>query len=240
MKNYSTIIMFGATSDIGWAILESIPLAPNPEIILVGKTNMPPSSIHRFTRNSFIMMDLEDTKDIAHAISQLPTDRNIDLVIVAAGYLPPEHQDLNPSSLEKVFRINGLGIPLLVSSLINQLRNRSKTQILLISTIAVVRPRLMNFSYSASKEGADFFCRGLSRKYRKSGIDLRILRPGFVFTKMTVDLNPAPFAITTQRLSRIAISGLAGKKKVIYAPRLLWLLVPVLKFLPSRILDKLQ
>lgn len=239
MKSYSTILMFGATSDIGWAIVENIPLTQDSELVLVGKTCNPPASIQRFQRHSFHLLDLENTEDIATVISQLPTDRNIDLVIVAAGYLPQEHQDLNSTSLEKVLRINALGIPLIVSSLIHKLQHQSQTQILLISSIAVVRPRLMNFSYSASKECADFFCRGLSRKYRESGIDLRILRPGFVFTKMTVGLNPAPFATTTQKLSRVAIFGLAGKRKVFYAPKFLWVLVPIIKFLPSRLLDKL-
>jgi decaprenylphospho-beta-D-erythro-pentofuranosid-2-ulose 2-reductase len=71
----------------------------------------------------------------------------------------------------------------------------------LLSVAAVERPRASNPIYGAAKAGLDALAQGLSDAIASSGVRVLVVRPGFVKTRMTAGLEPAPFA-TTPRSSR--------------------------------------
>jgi len=112
-------------------------------------------------------------------------------------------------------------------------------KILVCSSVASIRPRLRNFSYGASKSALDFYAIGLQSKLSKSKVKISILRPGYVFTKMTKNFKPAPFSITLEVLARISIDGLFKNKKVIYVPWKLKFIMNLLRIVPRFIFNKL-
>ncbi len=83
-----------------------------------------------------------------------------------------------------------------------RLRSQGQGRIVVLSSVAGVRVRRANFLYGASKAGLDAFTRGLAEATRGSGVRVQVVRPGFVRTKMTVGLRPAPFAASPEDVAR--------------------------------------
>ena len=76
--------------------------------------------------------------------------------------------------------------------------------------VAADRPRVSNFAYGSSKAAADAFARGLRDSLEGSGVDVLIVRPGFVRTKMTAGMDPAPGAVDAPRSPRPSSRGCAA------------------------------
>jgi len=66
------------------------------------------------------------------------------------------------------------------------------------------------------------------------------LRPGFVFTKMSKDFEPAPFSINKAKVAEITLEGISRNQRIIYAPRKLRVIMPILSLIPRFIYDKLN
>ena len=60
----------------------------------------------------------------------------------------------------------------------------------------------VNFVYGSSKAGLDGFCQGLGDRLAGTGVRVVIVRPGFVRTKMTAGMEPAPLATDAGRRRR--------------------------------------
>jgi decaprenylphospho-beta-D-erythro-pentofuranosid-2-ulose 2-reductase len=161
------------------------------------------------------------------------------LVILAAGYLPTENFELDLDSVEKTIKINALGAILLISGFLKLMNDGRKGQILILSSVACIRPRIRNFTYGASKSILDFYSIGVQNKFKTSNIKVSIGRPGFVFSKMTANFNPAPFAISVEKSAQILTKGLLKEKRIIYAPRKLRIVMVIVKYLPNVIFNKL-
>ena len=109
-------------------------------------------------------------------------------------------------------------------------------QISVITSVAGLRPRHGNYVYGATKAGLDFYALGLSGQLAGSGVKLSVLRPGFVFSKMTSGLKPAPFALSPQQVAEHSIKGLRKGKVIIYAPGFLKYIFFFIRFLPRSII----
>jgi decaprenylphospho-beta-D-erythro-pentofuranosid-2-ulose 2-reductase len=229
-------MLIGSTSDIGLSLVEALPFADNPKITLVGRS-VPKEKQPLQTKCSveFYRLNLEITDELMQFDSDLHKLDDIDLAIIAGGYLPAENSELNLGLVHKSITINGIGITSVLSSLTKRMLLQPSGMILYISSVATERPRYRNFSYGASKMSADFFIRGLSTKYKDSSVKFLIVRPGYVYTKMTIGLKPAPFAVHKSDVVTDVLRALQRDKKIIYVPRLLKLVFFFVKILPISI-----
>jgi decaprenylphospho-beta-D-erythro-pentofuranosid-2-ulose 2-reductase len=112
--------------------------------------------------------------------------------------------------------------------------------VLIFSSVAGIRPRRRNFVYGLTKFGVDFLAQGLQKVNCKKNVYITILRPGFVFTKMTSGLHPAPFATDVDKVGKIAAKAILKRKRIVYAPRALFLLMGVLRILPEHLFRKID
>jgi decaprenylphospho-beta-D-erythro-pentofuranosid-2-ulose 2-reductase len=238
-KDYKNILLVGSTSEIGISIVNELDLNEGTLLVLAGRENPSDDKFrNQSIRREFLNYDFEIEEDLDRFKDDLSVLDDIDLAIIAIGFLPPENVELDFEMIKKTFKLNALAAILVLSILVKKMRSQKKGQILLISSVASMRPRLRNFVYGSTKECADFFSIGMSHKY-KSNVHISILRPGFVFTKMSKHFKPAPFAIHPTGVARITIEGLAAKKRTIYAPRKLRYLMPLLATIPRVLYNKL-
>lgn len=240
-NQYKTVVLIGSSSEIGLAIIKKLPLGESVNILFIGRSNPKDFIIPEVkVQTDFFKFDLENFEKLENVAEKLSKIGIIDLAIVAAGHLPNEHLDLDPNSVFKSMNVNTVGITCMLSTLASQMRSQDKGKIALISSVAEFRPRSQNFTYGASKSGADFFARGLANKYRHSGLIVTIIRPGYTFTKLSKGFKPAPFAIHPADLASIVVKGLERNKKIIYTPRILRYIVPILRILPNSLFEKLS
>ncbi|MDZ7732443.1 MAG: SDR family NAD(P)-dependent oxidoreductase [Acidimicrobiia bacterium] len=69
------------------------------------------------------------------------------------------------------------------------------------------RVRKSNFVYGSSKAGLDGFAQGLGDALAGTGVDVLVVRPGFVRSKMTEGLDDVPFATDPRRRRRLHRAG---------------------------------
>lgn len=238
---FKNVMLIGSTSDLGIALVNSLPLTKDAEIFFVGRYEpevLPTTLIKR--KISFLKCDLEVPTDLYSLATRLEEFDEIDLAIVAAGHLPPENQEMNLQSVMHAFSVNAVGVVSILSILAEYMSRTRHGRIVLISSVATMRPRLRNFTYGASKSAADFFARGLQSRLRYTGVRVMVIRPGYVYTRMTKDFKPAPFATTIEVFCKVALHGIEKNKEVIYVPRKLQIIMNVFKLLPKRLSDALS
>ncbi|MFO7591266.1 MAG: decaprenylphospho-beta-D-erythro-pentofuranosid-2-ulose 2-reductase, partial [Acidimicrobiia bacterium] len=87
--------------------------------------------------------------------------------------------------------------------------------------------------------GFDAFFQGLGDSLVGSGVDVMIVRPGFVHTRMTEGLPPAPLATTPEAVAEAIALGLARGSEVIWVPPALRAVMTVLRHVPRPVFRRL-
>ena len=82
------------------------------------------------------------------------------------------------------------------------MRRRGSGTIVVLSSVAAVRPRKFNSVYGATKAGLDAFARGYADSLHGTGVRVLLVRPGFVTGRMTEGMKPAPLATTPEARRR--------------------------------------
>jgi len=237
---FNDVVLVGSTSDIGISIINKIPLYDKANIHLVGR-RMPEKNIFQNPNLNLVFhkCELSDIPEVTNLLTNSSDFKRTELVILAAGYLPEENSEFDLTSLGKTFQINSISSIICLSGFAKIMNENRGGKILVCSSVASIRPRLRNFSYGASKSALDFYAIGLQSKLSKSKVKISILRPGYVFTKMTENFRPAPFSITSETLARISVDGLSKNKKVIYVPWKLKIIMNLLRIVPRFMFNKL-
>jgi short-subunit dehydrogenase len=237
---FNDVVLVGSTSDIGISIINKIPLYDKANIHLVGR-RMPEKNIFQNPNLNLVFhkCELSDIPEVTNLLTNSSDFKRTELVILAAGYLPEENSEFDLTSLGKTFQINSISSIICLSGFAKIMNENRGGKILVCSSVASIRPRLRNFSYGASKSALDFYAIGLQSKMSKSKVKISILRPGYVFTKMTENFKPAPFSITSETLARISVDGLFKNKKVIYVPWKLKIIMNLLRIVPRFMFNKL-
>jgi len=92
------------------------------------------------------------------------------------------------------------------------LRAQRQGTIVVLSSVAAVRPRRANFVYGSTKSALDAFARGLADSLHGSGVRVVLVRPGFVTGRMTSGLPPAPLATTPEKVGAATAAALRGRR----------------------------
>ena len=91
------------------------------------------------------------------------------------------------------------------------MRQRGEGTLVVLSTVAVERPRASNAIYGAAKAGLDALAQAVADGIASSGVRVLVVRPGFVKTRMTAGRSPAPFATTSETVAEAIVGALAGR-----------------------------
>jgi decaprenylphospho-beta-D-erythro-pentofuranosid-2-ulose 2-reductase len=243
LGEFQKIAVFGGKSDLALAILSRLPISDDSEIFLCGRnlSNFQiPDELSQFQVRP-IDIDFRNVSEAKNIVSEVFQIGDIDLVILAFSILGDEDSQLQPDLFADVLFNNFFSQAVLLNQINAKMTEQKHGHILVFSSVAGIRPRKRNFVYGASKFGIDFIAQGLQRSNHKNNVHITILRPGFIHTKMTNGITPAPFAINQDLFSRIASRALARKKPIVYAPRILLPVMFLLKLLPEkiyRVIDK--
>jgi decaprenylphospho-beta-D-erythro-pentofuranosid-2-ulose 2-reductase len=160
---------------------------------------------------------------------------------VAVGVLGDQAlSERDPDAAVEVFETNLVGPVAVLVRAGERLRAQGHGAIVVLSSVAAERPRRANFVYGASKAGLDAFAQGLGDALVGTGVDVLVVRPGFVRTKMTAGLPEAPFATTPEAVADEIADALARRAHTIWVPRRLRLVMAVLRLLPRPLFRQLR
>jgi decaprenylphospho-beta-D-erythro-pentofuranosid-2-ulose 2-reductase len=161
---------------------------------------------------------------------------DLDVVLVAAGVLGnPDSDEENPEAAASVMTTNYTGTASAMLAVAARLRRQGHGRLVVLSSVAGERVRRANFIYGSSKAGLDAFSQGLADALVGTGVQVTIVRPGFVADRMTQGRDPAPFATTPDAVAELVVRGIAQGSAVVYAPPLLRWVFAVMRHLPRAV-----
>jgi decaprenylphospho-beta-D-erythro-pentofuranosid-2-ulose 2-reductase len=165
---------------------------------------------------------------------------DIDLVLVAFGVLGD--QDVAEHDAEAALAIidaNFTGAVSVLIPLVDRMRAQGHGTVVVLSSVAGERARRSNFVYGSSKAGLDTFCQGMGDALVGTGVRMMIVRPGFVHSKMTEGLDPAPLATTPEAVADAIVEGLAKGREIVWVPAALRGVMSGLRHVPRPVFRRL-
>lgn len=123
----------------------------------------------------------------------------------------------------------------LLTLLAHRMRTAGRGRIVVFSSVAGTRVRRANYVYGSAKAGLDGFANGLADALHGSGVQLLIVRPGFVIGRMTQGMDPAPLSSTPAQVAEAAFRALEKGKRSVWVPGPLAALAFVMRLLPQSV-----
>lgn len=235
LGRYGRVLLLGGSSEIGRAVLDALPLASGAQVVLAGRDvealRGPGVEVEHF--------DALDPTGHATFVERVLAGGDLDLVVVAAGILE-SNQDDPAQAAREVLTTNLVGLVSVLVPLAEAMRAQRHGTVVVLSSIAGMRPRKANYLYGASKAGLDAFATGLGDDLAGSGAQVLVVRPGFVHSRMTAGLPVPPLASTPKQVAAAVAGALAKNRDLVYAPLPLRAVAPALLLVPRRLWRRLK
>jgi decaprenylphospho-beta-D-erythro-pentofuranosid-2-ulose 2-reductase len=166
---------------------------------------------------------------------------DIDVALVAWGVLGDQEElARDHDAAVQAVEVNYTGVVSVSVPLVERMRRQGHGTIVYLSSVAGERARASNFVYGSTKAGMDAFAQGLGDSLSGSGVQVMVVRPGFVRTKMTEGLDPAPLATDPDAVAEAIAGGLRRNAHTVWAPAPLRFVMSALRHVPRPIFRKLD
>lgn len=238
------VLLLGGTSEIGLAILSALRLGPDADVILAGRDPQRLEAAGKSLNRSVTVVryDALDTGSHQAFAADICAGGVPDLVIAATGILVPQQQAERDVRLAAtMIETNFTGHVTALLAFGEAMRARGSGTIVVLSSVAGVRPRKFNSVYGATKAALDAFARGYADSLHGTGVRVLLVRPGFVTGRMTAGMKPAPLATTPEGVGAAVARALGDRdgKSVVWVPASLAVLAAVMKLVPRPVWRKL-
>jgi decaprenylphospho-beta-D-erythro-pentofuranosid-2-ulose 2-reductase len=229
------VMLIGGTSEIGLAILAALALPPNAQIILAGRDEQRLTAAGKELPAQVQTVPYDATQPEGHQafVDEVFADGHVDLVISAAGVLVPQADlERDVQRAAEMIETNFTGHVSTLLAVGARMRAQGRGTIVVLSSVAAVRPRKANPVYGSAKAGLDAFARGFADLLHGTGVRVVLVRPGFVTGRMTAGMPPAPLATTPQAVGRATAAALRRGQDTVWVPPALAGLALALHFVP--------
>lgn len=238
-----TVLILGATSDIGLAIAHKfaehgfgIQLAGrNTDQLEPAKSDIEiryavPASVHHF----------DATTTSAHQSFFDQLEIKPDITICVFGYMTDNTAALENRLLaEKTIATNYTGAVSILNIVAGYYMTQKKGVIAGISSVAGERGRQSNFIYGSAKAGFTAYLSGLRNLLWHHQVHVLTVLPGFVYTKMTADLKlPALLTATPDQVATAVFKAISKKKNILYVKWFWKWIMLIIRFIPEPMFKK--
>lgn len=244
---HQNIIVFGGTSEIGLAIIGKLITPATRHVVLAcrdiaaGNAAVEALTVPPGCESHVIAWDataLHQHVDCVNAIVDIVGD--IDIVIMAAGVLGTQELfDQSPTKSGYAVVTNMAGPITTMIAVSGRMRTQRHGHIVVLSSVAGVRVRAANHVYGSTKAGLDTYAQGLANYLNGTGVNVTIVRPGFVIGRMTNGMAPAPFATTPAAVATATARAVQHQQRIVYSPRILRWVYLALLHVPNAIWRRL-
>lgn len=238
------VVVFGGSSDIARAITKKLCAARTETIVLAGRNldllSEASEEARRWgaTKVETVVFEAEEPQHAAATVREAfeKVGNPVDLVVVAVGLLGDQLSDENVAdAVSRLLTVNFTWPGAALAEIRRLLVAQGLGRILVISSIASIRPRRNLYLYSSAKAGLDRMCLGLADSLEGTGVKMQILRPGVVRTRMSAGLAEPPFTTDAHDVAENVMAALATDQVVIWSPPILRYVALVIEHLPAPI-----
>ena len=163
---------------------------------------------------------------------------DIDICVFSTGtWDPKKEKEIDVEQIEKVIKVNFFGTLNCIKSVEEYFKNKKNGHISIVSSIAGYRGLPNSTGYGPSKSALNNLTESLYFDFKRYGVRVSLISPGFIKTPMTDKNNfKMPFLKTPEYAADKIYDGLLNSKKFeIYFPKQLTILLKLFKVLPNQL-----
>ncbi len=224
------IVITGISSGIGKALHNIL----KDNNIVYGLSRNPEKAGLRGER--YYSIDITDYDAFQNIIKEIgDKEGKIDILILNAGMgIDLTVQEFNASKIDYGIKVNFVSHIYALEAVLPYMMDKKEGMIVSVSSIADCRGLPNSPAYSASKAALTTFMEGMELNLRKKGIDVLIVRPGFIETPLVENSkNPMPFIMSPDKAAKKIIKGIERKKRRIEFPFLMVFITNLAHCVPS-------
>ncbi len=241
----STVLILGATSDIGQAIAVRF-AKQGYDLQLAARDAGDLSSLStdcsiRFnvhcTTHSFDATAFDTHASFFSSLPAVP-----DISILVFGYMDSNEATTgDQKKLLNTVHVNFTGAVSILNIISREYKKRNAGTIAGISSVAGERGRATNYIYGSAKAGLTAYLSGLRNEMFAYHVHVASILPGFVYTKMTEDMKlPALLTATPQLVAETVYTAVQKKKNVVYVKWFWRWIMYIIKAIPEFMFKKMK
>ena len=242
-----SVLVLGAGSDIAQATVRALIARRTRTVVLAARD---PKAVDEFaaecrrlgaTNVESVTFDAHDTDSHGPFVDDVfARTGDIDLALFAFGVLgDQETAERDAAAALEIAQVNYLGSVSTAVPVAQRMQDQGHGTIVALSSVAGERARRSNFVYGSSKAGMDAFFQGLGDALVGTGVHVMVVRPGFVRTKMTEGMDPAPLSTTAESVADAILHGVERGSDTVWVPPTLRYVMSALRHVPRPIFRKL-
>ena len=237
-ENQKKIWITGASSGIGKAVAEKF-AAEGWKVAVSARRKELLQDMAKDQNISSFPLDVTDRSQINNVFQNILKEfGNIDVCLFSSGtYEPKDEQSIDPDKIKNVINVNFLGVIDCVKAVEEYFKNKKTGHISIVSSIAGYRGLPNSSGYGPSKAALTNFCESIYFDFKKFGVRVSVISPGFIKTPLT-DKNefPMPFLKTVDYAANQIFNGLVKSNAFeIHFPKGLTLTLKFLRILPYKL-----
>jgi decaprenylphospho-beta-D-erythro-pentofuranosid-2-ulose 2-reductase len=167
---------------------------------------------------------------------------SIDVALIAHGTLPDQLRTEAeiPYAIAE-FRTNAESAIVCLAGLAQRFEAQRKGVLAVIGSVAGDRGRASNYLYGAAKAAIDTYASGLRARLSDCGVHVLIIKPGFVATAMTAELNlPERLTVIPEKVARDIQHAINKRKDVLYTPWFWYWIMLIIRWIPAVIFKRMK
>lgn len=238
------MIVLGANSDVAKAFTEKMfqqkqieqvyLLSSRPELLEPYKSHL---EVKYEAKVNILTFDLLSNPELDYSTL------DFDIVFCASGYLgKPANEGIHDfADSHKIVAINYSALVLQLNKISEHLIENGSGVIIGLSSVAGERGRQSNFLYGSAKAGFTAYLSGLRNYLTKKNIHVMTVKPGFMDTTMTADIDtPKPLTISPEKAADLIYKSYKKKKNSIYISGIWRYIMLIIRNIPEFIFKKLS
>lgn len=165
----------------------------------------------------------------------------LDTVILAHGLLPDQaRSEASWQYAVESMNINLLSPLVLLTETGNRLATAGGGQIIIIGSVAGDRGRKTNYVYGAAKGALERLAEGLRNRLHASGVNVLLVKPGFVDTPMTADLDKNFLFAKPDQVAKSIEKSAHKNRQTVYVPGFWRLIMLIVRSIPESLFKRMS
>ena len=239
------VAIFGATSAIAQAAARQ--WAAGAHFVLVGRDDIALGDIAADLKArgaeevTIQVADLVDLDRLGELCGEVEKALGaIDIALIAHGVLPAQEIVGDSSRLFiDLARINALSPAVLMLELGQIMKRQRQGHLVIVSSVAGDRGRPSNWAYGCGKAMLSVMGEGMGLELDGTGVNVVVVKPGFVDTPMTADFPKGPLWASPDQVAGDVVKAVSkGGSRIIYTPFWWRWIMLIVKFAPGVVIKR--
>ena len=236
------ILITGASSGLGAELARQYASAENELILLARREDklfkLRSELFEKVKSIDIVVADVTAFEVLQEKIKSIGA---VDMVILNAGVSLGHSGDIPTiEEFKNLYDVNVLSNHAILEILLPLFKERKSGKIVFISSLASLFTMPSSKVYSSSKRALNAYAEGIRYKYKKDGIKVVNILPGFIKSELT-DKNEfnMPFLLETNEGVKRIIRAIEKEKRVYAFPLRFYLIISFLNLLPHFLREKI-